>query len=110
MSGGEYEPKDSRHVTLRNNAPGKRADWRETEVAEGGELEPKDSRNVTLQQNTPGKTADWREDEQPGGKGATARTNAQKASRRPGDTPPGVPQERPFTAKEAAEDSPNRRD
>ena len=34
MPGGEYEPKDSRDVTLKPNAPGKPSGWRETEARE----------------------------------------------------------------------------
>jgi hypothetical protein len=54
MSGGEYEPKDSRHVTGEKGP--KDESWRDLEPpdpANGGELEPVDSRNVTGTASTP---------------------------------------------------------
>jgi hypothetical protein len=96
MAGSEYEPSDSRNVTLSPNEPGKPNGWREKEAAgetKRGELEPEDSRNVTEEGvPEPGSVPNWREKEarghEPGG----------------ASTPPGVPQEgKPFTAEEAAE-------
>ncbi len=52
VGGGEYEPRDSRHVTGTKGNPDK--SWREQEnPREGrGEYEPRDSRNVTGQPAT----------------------------------------------------------
>jgi len=54
MAGGEYEPKDSRHVTGEKGPKDK--SWRELEPpnpANRGEMEPRDSRNVTGTASTP---------------------------------------------------------
>lgn len=54
MAGGEYEPKDSRHVTGEKGPKDK--SWREIEKqtqSNRGEYEPRDSRNVTGTASTP---------------------------------------------------------
>lgn len=121
MPGGEYEPKDSRDVTRKPNAPGKPTGWRGKEGAppqERGELEPNDSRDVTRHPNAPGEPSGWRETEDPeqaetgeagkAGEDADERQRRARAETRP---PVGVPQEgRPFTAEEAAQQPPHRRD
>ena len=81
MAGGEYEPDDSRLVQGTKGDPGK--SWREQEPpgpADRGELEPGDSRNVEGTASTP--DGRW--------------TNTG------GKTPPGVRQEKPMDAHDAA--------
>ncbi len=54
MAGGEYEPKDSRHVAGEKGPKDK--SWRELEPPDPsnrGELEPVDSRNVNGTASTP---------------------------------------------------------
>lgn len=75
MSGGEYEPKDSRNVT-----GDMRKSWRARERPEGDEYEPKDSRHVE----------------------GTASSPDGRWTDKDGKPPRGVPQEEPMNAEDAA--------
>ena len=81
MVGGEYEPEDSRDVTLPPGDPGKPSGWHKRKDRDAGELAPGDTRNVTGTASTP--DGHW--------------TDPQV------QTPRGVPQPDPFSAEDAAQ-------
>ncbi|MCE7798848.1 hypothetical protein LWE61_20165 [Sphingobium sufflavum] len=80
MSGGEYEPEDSRNVTGAAHTKDGRWSGDKEPPAKTGEYEPADSRNVT----------------------GTAKTADGRWTNKGEEVVPGVPDSHPFTAEEAA--------